>query len=406
MNNVVDGLIQCWGCEPFDRLFQIVSKTAAVAYEKFIGLAFGLFVLLFTVYVVNAIWNNMKNGMSDPWMKNSVQKVFISSVLALGILGMGVSFPRLVGRVIFEPVAHFTLKYSQAMLRTTDEVVAVRVDYRPQPIDTETEQELFYTSALRDDMISIMATTTTMFQTYIKLGIAVMDAAFSWEAILGVGAFLKHIILFFIGMYIAWGFVKIFFKYCCYFADAIIAMALFAFFFPVSLVMLVFKDVQNVPKWFGEIGKNVGAAQIKNLINAIVTLGSVVLTYTVIIVIVTKFFSSVNSNVMDQLLAGNVYGDDLNMESVESLTLAGCVALIYVMNFIFAQIPEITKMILSAFSVQENKQHGEQIGTDLMNLSKIAVDNVVKAGTIIVSGGKSKKEDKKEEKKEEKKEGK
>ena len=170
--------------------------------------------------------------------------------------------------------------------------------------------------------------------------------------------------------------------------------------------MLVFKDVQNVPKWFGEIGKNVGAAQIKNLINAIVTLGSVVLTYTVIIVIVTKFFSSVNSNVMDQLLAGNVYGDDLNMESVESLTLAGCVALIYVMNFIFAQIPEITKMILSAFSVQENKQHGEQIGTDLMNLSKIAVDNVVKAGTIIVSGGKSKKEDKKEDKKEEKKEGK
>jgi hypothetical protein len=398
MVSLTDNVVQCWGCAVFDRLFQIVSVTVASVYEHFTGLCFILFALLFTVFVINAIWQNMKSGMSDPWLKNSVQKVFINSIIALSLLGMGVMLPRTVSTVIFEPVAHLTLKYSQTMINTTDEIVSDKVTYQPIKIT----EEGIYRPELRDTIIMIMKTTVTQFQAYIKLGIAVMDNAFSWEALLGIGALIKHIILFFIGLYIAWGFLKIFFSYCCYFADAIIAMALFAFFFPLSMVMIIFKDVKEVPKWFGEIGKSVGASQIKNLISAIVTLGSVILTYTVIMVIVAKFFSAPDASVnglMDAITSGQIYADDLNTENLEAMTLTSCIALVYVMNFIFAQIPEITKMIMSVFAVEENTKHGDQFAEDMMTLSKKAIDNVVKVGKIIVNGGEDKKDGKKDDKK-------
>lgn len=393
MVSLTDKVVQCWGCAVFDRLFQIVSVTVAAVYGHFTHLCLVLFGLLFTVFVINAIWKNMRSGMSDPWLKNSVQKVFINSVVALSLLGMGAALPRLVSTVIFEPVAQITLLYSQTMVNTTDEIVSEKVTYEPVKIT----QEGIYRAELRDKMIMLMKTTVTQFQSYIKLGIAVMDNAFSWSALLGVGALIKHIILFFIGLYLSWGFIKIFFKYCCYFADAIIAMALFAFFFPLSLIMIVFKDVKEVPKWFGDIGKSVGVAQIKNLINAIVTLGSVVLTYTVIMVVVAKFFSASDASVvglMDAITSGQIYADDLNTDNLQAMTLISCIALVYVMNFIFAQIPQITKMVLSAFSVEENTKHGEQFANDMMTLSKNAFDIVVKAGKTIASGGDAKEEKK------------
>lgn len=395
MVSLTDNVVQCWGCAVFDRLFQIVSVTAASVYGHFTQLCWVLFALLFTVFVINAIWNNMKSGVSDPWMKNSVQKVFINSIVVLSLLGMGVSFPRYVTRIIFEPVAYLTLKYSQTMINTTDDIVSTKVTYEPIQIT----EDGFYRPQLRDTIIMIMKTTVTQFQSYIKLGIAVMDNAFTWKALLGIGTLIKHIILFFIGLYISWGFLKIFFRYCCYFADSIIAMALFAFFFPLSLIMLAFKDVKEVPKWFGDIGKNVGAIQIKNLISAIVTLGSVMLTYTVIMVIVTKFFSASGASVndlMDVILSGQIYADDLNTDNLAAMTLISCIALVYVMNFIFSQIPEITKMIMSVFSVQENTKHGEQFANDMLTLSKNAIDNVVKVGKIIASGGDEKKDEKKD----------
>jgi hypothetical protein len=77
------------------------------------------------------------------------------------------------------------------------------------------------------------------------------------------------------------------------------------------------------------------------------------------------------------------------------MTLTSCIALVYVMNYIFEQIPEITKMVMAVFSVQENTKHGDQFANDIMTLSKNAIDNVVKAGKIIVSGGEDKKDDKK-----------
>ena len=160
MVSLTDNVVQCWGCAVFDRLFQIVSVTAASVYDYFTSLCLILFGLLFTVFVINAIWQNMKSGMSDPWMKNSVQKVFVNSIVALSLLGMGVALPRIVSTVIFEPVAQLTLKYSQTMINTTDEIVSYKVDYQPIKIT----EEGIYRPELRDTVIMIMKTTVTQFQ--------------------------------------------------------------------------------------------------------------------------------------------------------------------------------------------------------------------------------------------------
>jgi hypothetical protein len=317
-----------------------------------------------------------------------VVRVIISAVVALTLLGFGVGLPRFITTVTFEPVAEITLLYSQTMINSDDDTVNNIVTYEPQELD----EDGFFRPELRDKIIMLMKTTITQFQSYMKLGIAVMDNAFSWGALLGIGNFIKHVLLFIIGMYIAWGFLKIFFKYCCYFADAIIAMAFFAFFFPVSLITIPFSGAEHVPKWIGELGKNVGIGQIKNLINAIVTLGSVVLTYTVIMVIIAKFFSAPDANInslMDAITSGQIYADDLNTDNLYAMTLIGCVALVYVLNYIFDQIPQVTKMVLSAFNVTENTKYGDQFANDMMTLTKKAFDNAVTVGKTIVNGGKT-----------------
>lgn len=398
--SLTDKVVQCWGCAVFDRLFQIVSAMGADIYSKFSTLCIILFCLLFTIFVINAIWNNIKDGAKDTFMKESFQKAVIRAVFALTLLGMGTALPKMISTVIFEPVTQITLLYSQSMIKTTDDAVNEKVTYEPIKIS----QDGIYSPALRDKIIMLMKTTVTQFQSYIKLGIAVMDNAFSWRALTSISALLKHIMLFFLGVFLAWNFLKIFFKYCCYFADVIIAMAFFAFFFPLSLVMVVFKDVKYVPKWFSTIGKSVGVAQTKNLINAIVTLGSVVLTYTVIMVVIAKFFSASDTSVvglMDAITSGQIYADDLNTDNLQSITLISFIALLYIINFIFEQIPQITKMVLSAFSVEENTKHGDQFAQDMGNLAKGAFDNVIKVGKIIASGG-EKPETKKEEKKDSK----
>ncbi len=390
MVSLTDKVVQCWGCAVFDRLFQIVSVSAASVYSNLTELCLILFAFLFTIFVINAIWKNFKSGISDPWMKNSVQKVFVNSVVVLTLVSAGITVPRVISTIIFEPVASITLSYSQIMINTSDELVSEQVTYQPINIT----QEGLYRTELRDKIIMLMKTTVTQFQRYIKLGIALMDNAFSWDALTSIGMLIKHALLFFIGLILSWEFLKLFFRFCVYFADIIIAMAFFAFFFPLSLIMVIFKDVKEVPKWFGEIGKSVGVAQIKNLINAIVTLGSVVLTYTIIMIIIAKFFSSPDASVvdlMDVIISGQIYADDLNTENLQAMTFISCVALTYILNFVFEQIPQITKMVLSVFSVEENNKYSEQFASDIMTLSKDAFDIVVNTGKTILG---KKKDDK------------
>ena len=393
MMSLVGDAVQCWGCPVFDRLFQIISTAAAGFYDYFSDLCLLLLMAMFTVYVLNAIWKNAQNNFEDAFYKKTVQKVFINSIVAISLMGAGVIVPRFITMITFEPIAQMTLTYSQAMINQTQADVDERVTYQPVKI----KDNGFYRPELRDTIINIMKTTITQFQSYIKLGIAVMDSAFSWSALLGVGALIKHIVLFLIGLYLAWGFFKLFFRYCCYFADAIVAMAFFAFFFPLSLATFAFNGADNVPDVIKKIGKGVGVNQIKNLISSIVTLGSVIITYTVIMAIIAKFFSATdvsNVELMNAITSGDIFEKDLSAENLEALTLTSCIALMYVLNYVYKQIPQITKIILGAFEVEEKKEYGDKIADDLMRLTKNVYDTTVNVGKIIINGGK---EDKKEE---------
>ncbi len=392
MMALVGDAVQCWGCPVFDRLFQIISTAAAGFYDYFSDLCLILLMAMFTVYVINAIWQNAKNNFEDTFYKKSVQKVFINSIVAISLMGAGVIVPRFITMITFEPIAQMTLTYSQAMINQTQADVDERVTYQPVKI----KDDGFYRPELRDTIINIMKTTITQFQSYIKLGIAVMDSAFSWSALFGIGALIKHIVLFFIGLYLAWGFFKLFFRYCCYFADAIVAMAFFAFFFPLSLATFAFNGADSVPDVIKKIGKGVGVNQIKNLISSIVTLGSVIITYTVIMAIIAKFFSATdvsNVELMNAITSGDIFEKDLSAENLEALTLTSCIALMYVLNYVYKQIPQITKMILGAFEVEEKKEYGEKIADDLMTLTKNVYDTTVNVGKIILNGGKEEKKE-------------
>lgn len=385
--SLIDNTIQCWGCSVFDRLFQIVSIAAAAIYDYFSMICVVLFCAIFTVFVVNSIYANFKSDFSDPWYKNSIQKVFISGIVALGIMGAGIAFPRVLSTITFEPVAQMTLSYTQYMTQQTDADINARVTYTP----TEMSDDSFFRPQLRDKIIMIMKTTVTQFQSYMKLGIAVMDSAFSWQALLGIGALIKHIVLFFIGLALTIGFFRLFFKYCCYFVDVIMSMALFAFFFPLSLAVFPFQGISGVPEWAKNLGGSVGTKQIKSLINSIVTLGSVVITYTVIMMIVANFFTATDGNInelMTAITTGEIFEFDLNTENLAAMTLMSCTVLMYVLNYIYGQIPQITKMILSAFNVDEKKDLGEKLGEDLIKFGKIALDKVTQTGKTIISGGK------------------
>ena len=222
-----------------------------------------------------------------------------------------------------------------------------------------------------------------MFQYFMKLGVAIMDAGLSWAMFLGVVAFVKHLILILVGLYLFKEFFKMFFKFLCYFADVIIAMAMFAFFFPLSLATAVFKDIddKDMPSWMSwvkTLGKGVGVEQIKNLISAIVSLGAAVIVYTVILVIIANFFTDNadgDVNHFEELLASVINGDifetDLNQSGLNDLSLASIIVLVYVLTYIYDNIPKITEMILGMFSITPDKNEvGNKLGQDIWDASK------------------------------------
>ena len=386
LSSLVDSTVQCWGCGVFDRLFQIVSDAAALVYDKFAYFCVVLFCVLFSFFVINAVWKTVSGNVSDPLYEKSIQRVFVNAIICIGLLGMGVALPRFITTVTFEPVAQVAQTYTAAMINLDNETITEKVTYQPQQMG----EDGFYGPQLRDKIILLMKTTITQFQSYMKLGIAVMDSAFTWRALLGVGSLLKHIMLFVMGLYLTWNFFKLFFRYCCYFADIIIAMAYFAFFFPLSLMLFAFNGADNVPKWFGGLGKAVGVNQFKNLINAIITLASAVITYTVIMAIIAKFFAAPDvssADLMNAITTGEIFDAELDMTNLEAMTLTSFIVLVYVLNFLQDQIPQVTKMVLSVFGVSENKQLSETLANDMMQLTQDIVDTTKKIGETIISGG-------------------
>lgn len=386
INPLIDSSVQCWGCPIFDRLFQIVSNAAAAVYDQFVIFCAIIFCVLFAFVVLNAVWQNIKSPTPDPWYQKSLKPLLINSLVSLTFLSMGVYLPRFVSSVTFEPVANVALIYTQSMLQTNPETVNEHVTYQPMEISDDG----FFRPELRDSIILLMKTTITQFQSYIKLGIAVMDKAFSLDALLGIGNLIKHIILFFIGLYLAYAFFKLFWRFCCYFADIIVAMTFFAFLFPLSLILVAFKGA-DAPSWVTNLGKGIGTKQFKKLINAIIALAAAVLTYTVIMVIIAKFFSAPGqsaADIMQLITSGEVFAGDLSGDNLAAMTLGGCIILVYVLNFLYTQIPTVTQMVLDSFGVSQENQLSEQLADDAMKLTSTIVETVKKAGATIISGGK------------------
>lgn len=390
INSFIDNSVQCWGCGVFDRLFQIVSTAATQMYEQLTFLAMIIFVALFTALIVNAVYQNIKSGGNDPFYKKSILKVFINAIVVLGLLGAGVAVPKMVTRVTIEPAALVALTYTQALTQQDMDTVEEKVTYQPM----EMADDGFFRPQLRDTIIMLMKTTITQFQSYMKLGVAIMDSAFTWKALLGIGALIKHIGLFFIGLYLFYGFFKLFVRFCFYFVDIIVAMAFFAFFFPMSLMMLAFDGAEHIPDVVKNVSKHISKDQIKKLINAIVALASCVLTYTIIMMVIAKFFSDpdeTNVALMEKIMSGEVFEADLNDENLEALTLMSVTVLVYVLNFIYKQIPQITSMILGVFGVSAENQLSEKMADDALTLSKNVINTAVNVGKTIINGGEEKK---------------
>jgi len=395
LNSFVDNAVQCWGCAVFDNLFRVVSNAGAAVYEKIANLCFLIFFVLFVFFVLWAVWKHLnpkKPDASDPLYLKTVVRVVINSLFALTLLGIGVGFPRFITRVTFEPVADIALVYSHAVLNTVPETVNTRVTYQP----VKMEDTGLYRPKLRDTVISLMKTTVTLFQSFMKLGIAVMEQAFSWKNIFSVGDIFRHILIFFVGLYLFYGFFKLFLRFCFYFVDVIIAMAMFAFMFPIALMMMSFRG-GDMPAWMSSLGKGLGTSQIKKVINSIITLGSAVITYMVILVIIARFFSDSGTDVnqlMDAITSGKVMAEDLSESNLATLTLGGSIILVYVLNYIYAQIPQVTKMILDTFGVEEENKLSEQMADDAEKLVNIVTNSIKTVGHTIVNNGEKKEGDK------------
>lgn len=397
INNFIDMTVQCWGCAVFDNLFQIVSNAGAAVYEKIADICFVLFGALFVFYVIWAVFkhiNPKKPDTSDKYYTKTVIRVVINSLFALTLLGIGVGFPRFITRVTFEPVANVALIYSQSMIDSTPDMVNQRVTYEPQPMpDTG-----FYRPELRNSVIDLMKTTVSLFQNYMKLGIAVMDSAFRWSAIRGIGDIIRHLIMFFVGLYLFYGFFKFFIRFCFYFVDVIVAMAMFAFMFPIGLIMMSFRG-GDMPEWMSSIGKGIGTNQLKKLINAIITLASAVITYMIMLVVIARFFTDSGTSIselMSAITSGQVFGDDLSHSNLATMTLSGTVILVYVLNYIYSNIPQVSKAILGTFGVSEENKLSEDIAKSAEKLVSLATDGIKKVGGAIINGGENadKKDDK------------
>jgi len=385
LNPIVDGAIQCWGCPVFDRLFAVISYAAAAVYDKFALFCIILFCILFAFYVLSAVWKNL-NGDADPFYEKSIKSVFINSAFVLALLGMGVMVPRFVTTITFEPVAEITATYAQSVLRIDEKFVNENVSYTPAPM----KDDGFFRPQLRDKVIMIMKTTITQFQAYIKLGLAVIDKAFSWDAILGIGALIRHAIMLFVGIYLVYGFFKLFVKFCFYFVDLIIAMTFFAFFFPLSLTLFVFRNADGAPKWMSALGEGIGTKQLKDVISAIVGLAAAVVTYSVIMMIIANFFAAdgeSGAQLMTQITNQSVFQADLDEDNIAMITLTGAIVLVYVLNFIYSQIPNVTKMILDVFNVSTDTSRGEELANNMIGVVSGIGKDIAKRAKIVITGG-------------------
>ena len=378
-NTLIDSGAQCWTCPIFDTLFAIISNTAAAAYQRLTLFAVIIFCILFAFYVLGAVWANIKSGGEDNLFQKSVKPVLIKSLFALSLLSAGLLVPHLISSITFEPAAMLTLEYTKAML-PTDYVI-------PEYTNAITlGTNGFFNPELRDTIIKLMEASIANFQVYIKIGIGIIDAAFSLQNLIGIGALIRHLIVLFIGLFLTYNFGKLFINYSFCFMDIIIAMALFAFFFPFSVIFFIFKDAAGAPGWMKKLGGNLGSGQIKQLVNAIVSVGAAILTYTIIMMIIRGFLDTNNVDADSiQNTSEALFNFDLENSSAMEITFAGAIVLVYVINYIADQVPKITSKILDAFNVKQENSYSKAMGENMWVLTGLAANQLKNTAKAIIS---------------------
>ena len=152
MNSLTESLMQCWTCPIFDRLFEIISNTAAAAYQRLTVISVVIFIALFGFYIINAVWQNIKSGGSDPFFQKSVKPVLIKSLIALTLLTAGLMVPRFISMITFEPVAEITYQFSETMLKSLN--TGATVAQYPNPINLGDGG--FFSADLRDTILKIL----------------------------------------------------------------------------------------------------------------------------------------------------------------------------------------------------------------------------------------------------------
>ncbi len=389
-NSLIDSGIQCWTCPIFDTLFAIVSNTAAAAYQRLCLFSVVIFGVLFAFYCLNIVWQNIKNGAKDSFFDKTLRPVLIKSLIAISILGMGLVVPRFISTITFEPVAVVTLQYTKML---------VPPDYSIPAYENAIKlgENGFFNPELRDTIIQILETSIANFQVYIKIGIAIINEAFTIKALHGIGSLIKHIIICFIGIFLTYNFVKLFIKYSFCFMDVIFAMAMFAFFFPLSVVLFIFRDAKDAPDWLKGLGSKLGGGQIKKLINAIASMSASILTYTVIMLIIRGFLDA-NGVSADsvQNTYESLFDFDLENSSAMQITFAGAIVLVYVVNYIAGKIPQVTEKILDAFNIKQENELSESMGKDALQLTQIVFDKTKELAKTIINPKDTKTEEKKE----------
>ncbi|MFA7187905.1 MAG: hypothetical protein WC137_00280 [Alphaproteobacteria bacterium] len=392
MSGWIESSVQCWSCPVFDRLFQVISATTSAVYGKMALLAAVLLCVFVAFYVLYSVVTNLRaKDKMEPMYQSYLKPVIINSLFVITILGLGVMVPRLVTRLSFEPVADMTLVYTQSMLNTNPDQVAQKVVYTPEKMS----EDGFYRPELRDKIILLMKTSITQFQSMMKLGMAIMDKAFEWKAFLGIGALLKHIMIFFMGLYVVWAFFKLFIKFCFYFADVVIDMTFFAFFFPFMLVLWVFKNSKSAD-WVKNMSSKITPAFFQNLINSIVSLATVVITYVVIMVIITKFFAGPNIDVTE-VMNGNILASDISDDNLAMVSLGGVLVLVYIVGYLSENIKQVAKAITDAFNITQRNESGDKLGEDALKVGKNTFDFAKNTGKTLWSAVVGKDADKKED---------
>lgn len=393
MNETTTSLLeaQCWTCGMFDNLFVIISNTAAAVYDRLVFFGIVIFCALLGFYIINAVWQNIKKAGEDPFLQKSIKPIVVKSMLVLTLLLLGLMVPRLISQITFEPVATLTLRFSEILTPDSFNVVS---NYTP----IDFNDTGFFSVQLRDTLLELIKTSVANFQIYIQVGLNIIESAFCLNCLLGV-AFLstlvRHLIVFFIGLFLTYNFIKLFIKYSFVFMDIIVAMAMFAFFFPISLVFFIFKDATELPEWMKGLGTKLGSDQVKKLINAIVSVASAVLTYTIIMLIIQGYLNSngIDSASLQTSSYESLFDFDLENTTAAQITFAGAIVLIYVIRYLADQVPKITEKIMSVFNVSQEDKLSKEMGENVWKLTNLVKDSAknfakdaIKAKTATPSG--------------------